>query len=269
MKKTTPQQCEVRENRPLDTSGLYYAMRLAGFAPAKQVYPGQFVHIKVADALDPFFRRAFSIADYESGSGELEIIYKVVGRGTGLLRAKKKHDRVDVLGPLGNRFSTISKKKIVVIVAGGVGFPPLYFLANRLVDKGHPGDRVLFFYGGRTKADLVETKRIRALGVDFIPCTDDGSHGFKGFVTEAVMQRLADLKTSQTYICACGPEPMLAALQESARRRGFAGEMSLEAPMPCGVGVCLGCIKQTLGTPQKYVRVCYDGPVFELGEVKL
>lgn len=269
MKKIIPQRCEVAENRPLDKSGLYYSLSITGFRPARRVYPGQFVHIKVSDALDPLFRRAFSIADYDPGSGTLEIIYKVIGRGTGILGAKKKHEHIDVLGPLGNRFAAIPRKKTVVIVAGGVGFPPLYFLAKYLVDKGHPGDRILFFYGGRTKADLVEMKRIRGLGVDFVACTDDGSYGFTGFVTEAVMQRLIDLKTSQAQICACGPEPMLAALQESARRKGFAGEMSLEAPMPCGVGVCLGCIKQTMGTPQKYVRVCYDGPVFGLGEVKL
>jgi dihydroorotate dehydrogenase electron transfer subunit len=269
MKKIAPQQCRVKENRRLDKSGAYYSIKLTGFAPARRVYPGQFVHIRVTGAFDPLFRRAFSIADFNSDFGELEIIYKVVGKGTGILGTKKKNDRIDVLGPLGNRFSTIPKRKTVVIVAGGVGLPPLYFLAKRLIGDGHPGDGILFFYGGRSKADLIAMNRVRALGVDFIPCTDDGSYGFKGFVTEAVMQRLAALKKSRTHICACGPEPMLAAVQESARRTGFVGEMSLEAPMPCGVGVCLGCIKRTTGTPQRYVRVCYDGPVFRLGEVRL
>lgn len=269
MRKIIPQSCPIVLNRPLGGSGRYFRLRVSGFKAARRIYPGQFVHVKVADSLDPFFRRAFSVADYDPASHELEIIYKVVGRGTGLLGTKKKNDPIDILGPLGNRFSTVSKKKNVVIVAGGVGFPPLYFLARYLTEKGHDGTKISFFYGGRTKNDLIEMNRIRALGVDFVPCTDDGSHGFRGFVTEAVRQRLDNLAPSKSVIYGCGPEPMLAALQELVRHRGFSGEMSLEAPMPCGVGVCLGCVKQTLGTPQKHVRVCYDGPVFKLGEVKL
>jgi dihydroorotate dehydrogenase electron transfer subunit len=269
MKKIKPQHCRVIQNKRLDRAGGYFALKVSGFKTARKIYPGSFVHIKVQNALDPFFRRAFSVADFDPESTSLEIIYKVVGKGTAILGHKKKDDQIDLIGPLGNRFSAIPKKKTVVIVAGGVGFPPLYFLARSLVDSGHDPQRISFFYGGQSKNDLVELNRIRRLGVELITCTDDGSIGFHGFVTAAVDERLDRLDPGNTVVCGCGPEPMLAALQDLAMRQGFTGEISLEAPMPCGVGVCLGCVKATVENPQKFVRVCYDGPVFKLGEVKI
>lgn len=269
MKKTKPQSCPVVQNKRLSKSGEYYSLKVSGFKTARTVYPGSFVHVKVTEAVDPLFRRAFSVADFDPGPGELEIIYKVVGRGTSLLAQMSKGDHLDLIGPLGNRFKFGSKSKTAVIVAGGVGFPPLYFLAKHLVNKGHDPDRILFFYGGRSKSDLIEASRIRRLGVKFIPCTDDGSYGFHGFVTQAVSNHLSQLDGNRTFVYGCGPEPMLAVLQEMVTRRGFFGEISLEAPMPCGVGVCLGCIKPTREDPRKYVRVCYDGPVFRMGEIEI
>ena len=129
--------------------------------------------------------------------------------------------------------------------------------------------KIKFFYGGQKKNDLIEMTRIRKLGVEFIPCTDDGSCGFGGFVTQAVEEQMSRLNREKSYVFGCGPEPMLTVLQDMALDKDFTGEVSLEAPMPCGVGVCLGCIKPTLADPRKYVRVCYDGPVFKLGEVKI
>lgn len=269
MKKLVPQTCLVAANKRLDAAGLYYSLTIADFKPSRPINPGQFVHIKVADGHDPYFRRAFSIAGYDPKSGELEIIYKIVGRGTTRLGEKGKRDRLDIIGPLGNRFSNISKRKAIVLVAGGVGFPPLYFYAKQLVENGHDSQRIHFFYGGRSRADLVELGRIKKLGVRCLPCTDDGGYGFKGLVTDAVALALADMDPRQTAVCGCGPEPMLAALQHLTLQCGFGGEVSLEAPMPCGIGVCLGCIKPTLADPGRYVRVCYDGPVFKLGEVAL
>ena len=269
MKKLVTQTCLVAANKRLDAAGLYHSLVIADFKPSHPINPGQFVHIKVAAGHDPYFRRAFSIAGYDPKSGELEIIYKIVGRGTTRLGEKGKGDRLDIIGPLGNWFSKIPKKSTVVMVAGGVGFPPLYFHAKQLIENGHDSQKVHFFYGGRTRVDLVEMGRIKKLGVRCLPCTDDGSHGFKGLVTDAVALALAGMNPRLTVVCGCGPEPMLAALQELTRQCGFEGELSLEAPMPCGVGVCLGCIKPTLADPGRYVRVCHDGPVFKLGEVAL
>ncbi len=269
MKKIKAQHCRVIQNKQVGKNGDYYSLKFDEFRVSRSIWPGNFLHVKVTDTVDPLFRRAFSVADYDPERGVLEIIYKVVGRGTSILSQKKKGDRIDIIGPLGNRFSSPGRKKTAVLVAGGIGFPPMYFLAKNLVNRGHDKRKILFIYGGRSKTDLIEMQRIRRLGVDLIPCTDDGSYGFKGFVTGALADRIDQLDTAQTFVWGCGPEPMLAALQDMALDIGLIGEISLEAPMPCGVGVCLGCIKATLDNPRKYVRVCYDGPVFKLGEIKI
>lgn len=269
MRKIVPQRCRVSRNRKLDKAGLYYSLMVGGFRTPRRIYPGQFIHVRTANGNDPFLRRAFSVADFNEKTGNLEIVYKVVGRGTACLTQKTKDDTLDLIGPLGNRFAPLSKKQTVVMVAGGIGLPPLYFLARHLTDRGHDPGKILFFYGGRTKDDLIEMRRLRGLGIDFNPCTDDGSYGFKGFVTDAVAQRLESLSKKNTFVCGCGPEPMLAALQDLTLETGFSGEVSLEAPMPCGVGVCLGCVRPSLKNPGQYLRVCRDGPVFKIGEVQI
>ncbi len=269
MKKIVPRQCRVVENRRLDKAGSYYRLTLAGFMPPRAVHPGQFVHLKVASGLDPFFRRAFSISDFDPATGRLEIIYKVVGRGTSSLRDAGPKTILDLIGPLGNRFTLPAKSQSVVLVAGGVGLPPLAFLARHLVERGHDPKTVFFFYGGRTRADLIDLPRLRRMGINLMLCTDDGSQGFKGFVTDAVTDHQPRLAGRKFQVYGCGPEPMLAALQNLALAHRWPGEISLEAPMPCGVGVCLGCIKPSLSNPGQYVRVCYDGPVFKMGEVQL
>jgi dihydroorotate dehydrogenase electron transfer subunit len=269
MKKIVPQRCRVIENRRLDKAGSYYQLKLDGFVSPRAVRPGQFVHLKVASGLDPFFRRAFSISDFDSAAGVLEIIYKVVGRGTSRLREVGAKTNLDLIGPLGNRFTVPAKSKAAVLVAGGVGLPPLAFLARHLVDRGHDPKAIFFFYGGRTKADLIDLPRLRRRGINLFISTDDGSQGFKGMITDALMHHRLRFAADGFQVYGCGPEPMLAALQNLALTQGWPGEISLEAPMPCGVGVCLGCIKPSLSRPGDYVRVCHDGPVFKMGEVRL
>jgi len=269
MRKITPQRCIVRANRRLDTAGRYFRLTIDGFRSARKILPGHFVHIKVAPLMDPLFRRAFSIADYDKPSGTLDVVYKVMGKGTSLLAQIKKGDVLDLIGPLGNCFSLPARRKTVIMVAGGVGFPPLYFLSKYLIQMGHPEDNILFFYGGRSRNDLVEMPRIRKLGVELIASTDDGTLGYKGFVTAALEERLPAIDSRNAVVYGCGPEPMLAALQDLAPKLNLTGQVSLEAPMPCGVGVCLGCVKPTAVDPARYVRVCLEGPVFELGEIRL
>lgn len=268
MKKTKPQVCRVIQNRRLDKQGFYFELILELSRKTKKIKPGHFVHVKTGEGLDPFFRRAFSIAGLPA-ENRISIIYKIVGKGTTLLGQLRKDNTVDIIGPLGNTFSLPAKQQTVVIAAGGVGLPPLLFFAEYLLKKKHPADNILFFYGGRTNGEILKRSVIKNLGIPFYPCTDDGSFGYHGLITEAIKEKLSDLDPETTTIYGCGPEPMLAALQQLALRQSFTGELSLEAPMPCGVGVCLGCIKPLLNTPNSYVRVCYDGPVFRIGEVQL
>lgn len=269
MKKIIPQLCRVVSNRKLNSSGAYFKIIVEGFKASKKILPGQFVHVKIDSGNDPYFRRAFSVANYNKSSGRLEIIYKVVGKGTSILKDMHKGDTLDLLGPLGNHFAKPGKNKNIVIVAGGVGLPPLYYFCKYLIDSGHNLKNIMFFYGGRTKDELVELTSLKRIGINFIPCTDDGSYGFHGLITEALQENLSQLDITKTVFYGCGPEPMLDALQNLAMQYGYKGQMSFEAPMPCGVGVCLGCIKERLDQPKKYVRVCYDGPIFNIGEVKI
>ncbi len=267
MKKIVPQLCSVLSNRPLDRQRQYFRLIVENFSAARKIVPGQFVHIKITSGLDPYFRRAFSIAGYDQKTGQLEIIYKLIGVGTTLMSRMIKGALIDIIGPLGNQFSPPDRRHKAVMIAGGVGLPPLLFWAKRLIENGFDKNNIFFFYGGRSKTDLLERSSIKSLGVNFIPTTDDGSFGYHGLVTEAMTQRLDEIPAKSSTWYGCGPEPMLAAIQKMALEQGYRGELSLEAPMPCGVGVCLGCIKPLQNNPKKYIRVCHDGPVFAIGEV--
>ncbi len=269
MIKTKPQLGTVTANEQLDEMGLYFRLTVEGYQASRDILPGQFAHIKTAPSLDPYFRRAFSIAGYDAEHGRMEFIYRVFGRGTTLLAKLTPGDKVDFIAPLGRGFSLPGRDQTIVMIAGGVGFPPLYYLAAYLIANGYNPRKILFFYGGRTRGDLVDIQRIRNLNVDFYPCTDDGSYGFHGLVTESASMHTISLDADMTMIYSCGPEPMLREVQDFVLQVNMSGEVSLEAPMPCGIGVCLGCIKRSLRFPGTYVRVCHDGPVFPIGEVEI
>jgi dihydroorotate dehydrogenase electron transfer subunit len=208
-----------------------------------------------------------SIASADTESGELEIIFKIFGRGTRALSAYGKGAQLDILGPLGGKFSMPRKGETALMIGGGVGFPPLLYLATEMVRRGIDPKTIEFFYGGRTADDILERSRIKKLGVNFRPSTDDGSFGTRGFVTTDVEKYIETSQQKKLRIYSCGPELMLKAVDDLGLRLGVPGELSLEAPMPCGFGVCLGCI-----VPLRrggYARVCTDGPVFKIGEVLL
>jgi dihydroorotate dehydrogenase electron transfer subunit len=206
-----------------------------------------------------------SVAGVNADTGEIEIIFKIVGRGTALLSRLRKGDPVNILGPLGVSFERPRKGERVIIVAGGIGFPPLLFLATHLIAKGHDPRKIDFFYGGRCGADVVECSRIRRLGVNFHPTTDDGSYGLKGFVTKHVEELIQAENRGRSRMYACGPEAMLRVVDSIGVKYGIPGQVSLEAPMPCGIGICLGCVVEL--RKGGYARVCVDGPVFNIGEV--
>jgi dihydroorotate dehydrogenase electron transfer subunit len=242
-----------------------YVMVLAPFSRINAVRPGQFVHVKIPGT-DVFFRRAFSVYDVNPGEKSIRIIFKVFGRGTRLLAGLRKGDSLSVLGPLGNGFDFPSKRETVILAAGGIGMPPLYLLAKKLLEKGFDKTKLLFFYGGASGADLVDLKRIKRLGLRLLPATEDGSLGFKGVVTDVIRDQIRGID-GKFRIYACGPEGMLAAVNKLAGELRMPGQLSLEAPMPCGIGVCLGCIRPLAAGG--YTRVCREGPVYDIGEVLL
>ncbi len=206
--------------------------------------PGQFINI----ALDGLFlRRPISVCDWDDKG--LVIIYKVVGKGTGQMSGMQPGQALDCLVGLGNGYDIAACPQAPVLVGGGVGVPPLYGLAKRLIASGRKPSVVLGF----NRADeIFYDMSFAALGVNVTVTTVDGSAGMKGFVTNALQ--------GGEYVCACGPEPMLKAVHKIAS----GGQFSFEARMGCGFGACMGCSCQTVAGPK---RICKDGPILTKEEI--
>ncbi len=236
----------------------FYRLCLDAKDLARAVKPGQFIHILVNEGLEPFFRRPFSVYRAQK---HVEIFYEAIGVGTRSLAAKKKGDKLDILGPLGNAFTLPSKEiKQVVMVAGGIGVAPFLILSDALKKKKNL--ELVLLYGGRTKGHVWPMKEFKQNGCKVHVSTDDGSVGKKGRVSVLFSKINADPKTTMIYTC--GPHPMMRAVQDFAKSHRIKAEAACEEVMACALGACLGCsIKTTKG----YKTVCYDGPIFDLQEV--
>ena len=221
-------------------------MRLRGDCSAI-TRPGQFVNI----ALDGLYlRRPISVCDCRGD--ELTIIYKVVGRGTAQMSRMQCGGQLDILSGLGNGYDLSLSGERPLLLGGGVGVPPLYWLARCLRDEGKHVTAVLGF----NRADEIFYEReLRELGAEVIVTTVDGSYGVRGFVTDA----MASL--DYTYFYTCGPEPMLRAVYSAAKTEG---ELSFERRMGCGFGACMGCSCKTI-TGNK--RICREGPVMKRSDI--
>jgi len=228
---------------------------------AQEADPGQFVHVRVENKEDPLLRRPFSIHNAEDE--KIEILYRVVGRGTSLLSRKKPGEKIDLLGPLGQGFKTNPGVKRAILVAGGVGVAPLYFLARRLATTRISEISVLI--GAKDKGKLLCERNFRNLGVKVEIATEDGSKGFKGLVSDLFSNSIStDPYMVSTFVYACGPFPMLRKIASLSKRRGIPCYVSLEQRMGCGIGACLGCaIRGTNG----YLRLCKEGPVFDARKI--
>ncbi|MFX4261465.1 dihydroorotate dehydrogenase electron transfer subunit [Pelotomaculum propionicicum] len=238
----------------------FYRMALSAGEAANYAKPGQFLHVRCGETLDPLLRRPVSIHAVDREKGEISLFYRVVGRGTALLAVKEKGDRLNLLGPLGSGFTMPGNSGRVAVVAGGIGIAPLYFLLQELSGLKIHAD---VFTGAATKKQLFFTSEIKALGHSVFPATDDGTAGYRGTVVNLFEQNPAD------RVYSCGPAGMLKSLCRVIRKHGIWGEVSLEERMGCGVGACLSCACKTVseGENYRYRRVCVEGPVFPAGEV--
>ena len=234
---------DIIQNTPLTES--VYKMVLAGDTSAITA-PGQFVNIKL-DGL--FLRRPISVCDYDEST--LTIIYKVVGKGTQAMSAMTAGQKLDILTGLGNGYDLSLAGHKPVLLGGGVGVPPMYNLAKKLVAQGKT---VTVILGFNTKDEIFYEEAFKELGCAVTVTTVDGSYGTKGFVTDA-------LPDSYTYFYTCGPEPMLKAVY---RATTTSGQMSFEERMGCGFGACMGCSCKTL---TGYKRICKEGPVMKKEEI--
>lgn len=216
---------------------------------AEKARPGQFAMVGFSSPFyDPFLRRPLSFANEEWG--RIEFIVRVIGWGTALLGDLSPGDSIPILGPLGNGFEKPLGKAI--LVAGGIGLPPLIFAASRWKD-------VVLLYGEKSASSLCHYHH--EFECDFEIRTEDGSEGCKGLVTNGLEERL---EKSPADVYCCGPLPMLKKAAEICRDRDVKCYVSLEARMACGVGACLGCV---IRTGDGYKRVCNDGPVFDANEI--
>jgi dihydroorotate dehydrogenase electron transfer subunit len=211
--------------------------------------PGQFVNVELEGK---FLRRPISVCDWDADT--ITVIYKVVGSGTEIMSRLAEGASLDLLTGLGNGFSVNAASQRPLLVGGGVGVPPLYNLAKKLIAAGRKVSVVLGF---NTAGEVFYEDEFRALGADVYVSTLDGSAGTKGFVTDAVAEHRID----HDYLYACGPEPMLRALAGAAKCEG---QLSFEERMGCGFGGCMGC---TCRTKYGYKRICKEGPVLMIDEI--
>ena len=235
---------EITLNTPLNQ--LVYKMVLKGDVSAI-TNAGQFINIKIEGL---FLRRPISVCDLDNDS--VTIIYKVVGKGTERLSQMNVGDKLDVLTGLGNGYNLTLSGDKPVLIGGGVGVPPMYLLAKRLIEKGVKPTVILGF---NNKDEIFYEKEFAGLGLDVLVTTVDGSYGIKGFVTDALKE------INYTYFYTCGPEPMLKAIYKASQT---SGQMSFEERMGCGFGACMGCSCKTL-TGNK--RICKEGPVMTKEEI--
>ncbi len=208
---------------------------------------GQFINI-LLDGL--YLRRPISVFDRDETS--VTIIYKVVGKGTEKMKQMTAGETLDVLTGLGNGYDLSLSGEKPLLLGGGVGVPPLYLLAKKLIAEGK---RPTVILGFNTKSEIFCEEDFKALGVTTVVATADGSYGVKGFVTDAMKELDYD------YFYTCGPEPMLRAIYSAANT---SGQFSFEERMGCGFGACMGCSCKTV---TGYKRICKDGPVLRKEEI--
>jgi dihydroorotate dehydrogenase electron transfer subunit len=248
-----------------------YCIRLQAPDLARSIRPGQFLMLRLPGTTDPLLGRPFALydtaLDAQGQAVAVDVVYLVVGRLTGLLARLSPGGTVEAWGPLGNGFPELAGLDHVGLVAGGIGQTPfLAYVRELLGGRGYGGraarrgvERVSVYYGVRTADLAAGVDDFRAAGAEVHLATDDGSLGFRGFVTQ-----LLEKQERPQHLIGCGPEPMMKALAVLAQRWGTPCHLSLETPMACGAGICFSCVTRIrTGDGWDYRRVCVDGPVFD------
>ncbi len=231
---------------------------------ARQSLPGQFVMVKVSDTGHPLLRRPLCV--HARAADTITLYFDIVGLGTRLLAQKRLGDRLDILGPLGRGFSVgkpSGEDETVLLVGGGRGIAPLYFLADELHRAGF---RVRVLYGCKTAEDMKLRDLLRSACWESSFATDDGSCDYQGFVTDLMEREITKDKPVRIY--ACGPDLMLKEVSRQAALGAIPAELSLEARMGCGIGACWGCVKKIRRDGrEEWLKVCEEGPVFQAEEI--
>lgn len=268
-----------------------WRMTLEASRVASKAKPGQFINMKIGQNNGPLFRRPLSVFRrimLDRGALGIQVVYKVVGRGTKLMTNLRQGDELDIIGPLGHGFQWQRDKKVHILLAGGIGSASLFMLGEEIskVVKEY-GLELYILLGAETQKTLVLEKEFTTLNGEILVSTDDGTYGYKGFVTDMLKDAIDRQKiSSDCAIYACGPELMFKALSQICKQYDIPAQVSLERPMMCGIGACLSCVckvdKNSMlkhrdiksshiqFIPEEdfgYALVCKDGPVFDIEEV--
>ena len=271
------EQAEVLANVSYD--GEQCIMRLKAPKTAQSAKPGQFVHVRVSDALP--LRRPISIMLTDPEKGTIDLLYKKIGEGTHQLGERKKGETLPMLGPVGVPFDLSDTRKRYVLIGGGVGVPPMIFVADQLVHKADvvlfAGSEVPFPFAlkpstfmlpGVTGNTTLTISSLEARGIACRLASNAGLYGcYEGHVPDLArdyLLALSDEERSRCVLLSCGPHPMLHAVAKLGRELGISAQLSLEEYMACAIGGCAGCVVKTVvDGKEKYQRVCVDGPVFD------
>jgi dihydroorotate dehydrogenase electron transfer subunit len=254
------QKCEVLTSKRW---GIYHSITVVAPEIADQARPGQFVEVMMPDSRDFVLRRPFSIhqASRKGGwAGTLEFAFLGGGRGTDWLTSVQAHDFLDVIGPLGKPFPYPRNMKNCLLVGGGYGAAPLYFLAQELRSRGK---RVDIIIGARDQERLFKSVEAKRLSQTVTLATEDGSVGDRGKVTDVLPGMVSRCNTEVVY--ACGPNAMLRAVAEYCSSYGIPSQVAVEELMACGLGVCWTCVVPVIrrdGQNWDFLRSCVEGPVF-------
>jgi dihydroorotate dehydrogenase electron transfer subunit len=275
----------ILENKRVQGDYFKLTIELPGGAPVP--VPGQFYNIRCGEGTDPLLRRPLSVHRIVEGKGSVhfEMLYRVIGKGTWWISSRKKGQRLDTLGPLGNGFIVDPNGKDVVLVAGGIGIAPLYALGDH-VRRANPEATISVVLGVRNRAENFYEEECRGLGEVFV-ATDDGSHGFKGTAVDLLAHLLDKSRVSGSdSFFGCGPKAMLRELARISETHALSVQVTLEENMGCGFGACLSCalplrphhirkdpqwpksfLQQDEDDTKVYSLVCKDGPVYDIKEV--
>ena len=226
--------------------------------PIQEVYPGQFVQILIHDSSALFLRRPISINYIDKEANEIWLLIQRVGKGTEKITEMTVGEELNLLFPLGNKFSIPQADERVLLIGGGVGTAPLLFLGKRLQEQGLKPE---FLLGGRSAQDITQLEDFKKIGTVHAT-TEDGSMDVKGLVTNHPVLKEKNIDRIYT----CGPKPMMIAIAKYATENKIECEASLENHMPCGFGVCLCCVEKT--KERGNVCVCTEGPVFNINELQ-
>lgn len=232
---------------------------------AKEAKPGQFLEIRVVDNIEPLLRRPISIYNADKNKGEVEFIFQIKGKGTDLLAKRNEGELLDVMGPLGHGTFKFEGYKNIAIIGGGIGIFPLHELSKRAKEAGVSSK---IYIGFRNKDLVILEDEFKKVCQELILTTDDGSYAKSGFAINFLKEDVKQNKPDCIY--ACGPLPMLKAVQSLAKEENIPCQISLEERMACGMGVCLGCAVKYVGSDNvNYKHVCKNGPVFNAKDVEI